>query len=233
MDTVIREFVLDTETTGLDPKTGVRVVEIGCVELINHIQTGVTWHKYINPERDMPEGAFNVHGLSEDYLKDFPVFDKIAAEFMDFIQDSTLVIHNAEFDMKFLNAEMGLSGLPIIPMSQSLDTIAMARKKFPGAPASLDALCKRFQIDNSNRTLHGALLDAQLLADVYLELIGGRQRGMELAPEAKTITGQITGDPTGGMGPGQYPHRVFTVPDEEAAAHTAFLEKIKDPVWNA
>ena len=229
METDLREIVLDTETTGLDPASGHRIVEIGCIELINHIPTGNTWHQYINPERDMPEKAFEVHGLSAEFLTDYPVFDKVAEEFINFISDSVMVIHNAEFDMKFINAELGLSGLPSLPMSQSLDTVAMARRKFPGAPASLDALCKRFQIDNSNRTLHGALLDAELLADVYLELIGGRQRGLELGSNSR---GVIVPDSTPASAGELYPRRTFPVSADEERAHDAFMAKIADPIWN-
>lgn len=230
METELREIVLDTETTGLDPASGHRIVEIGCIELINHIPSGNTWHQYVNPERDMPEKAFEVHGLSSEYLADFPVFDKIAEGFVNFIGDSLMVIHNAEFDMKFINAELGLSGLPSLPMSQSIDTVAMARRKFPGAPASLDALCKRFQIDNSNRTLHGALLDAELLADVYLELIGGRQRGLELGSDNKGAGISETPEAKTGT---LYPQRTFPVPADEERAHDAFMAKIADPIWNA
>lgn len=177
----MREIVLDTETTGLDPHSGDRIVEIGGVELYNHVATGRTYHQYINPQRDMPTEAFEVHGLSEEFLSDKPVFAKIGQEFLDFVGDAKLVIHNASFDMKFLNAELHWMGLPQLPMDQAIDTLAIARRRFPGSPASLDALCRRFGIDNSARTLHGALLDSEILADVYLELVGGRQPGLELA----------------------------------------------------
>ena len=167
----MREIVLDTETTGLNPKTGDRVVEIGCVELMHHLPTGNSYHVYINPERDMPEGAFNVHGLSEEFLRDKPLFRDIADEFLEFIADSPLVIHNAPFDMGFLNWEMKAAGRAHITKNEIIDSLIMARKKFAGASSSLDALCRRFRIDNSNRTKHGALLDSELLAEVYLELI--------------------------------------------------------------
>ena len=173
----MREIVLDTETTGFEPSEGHRIVEIGAVELLNKMPTGRTYHQYINPERPMPKEAFEVHGLGDDFLRDKPVFKTIARDFIEFVGESTLVIHNAAFDMKFLNAELKSLGHPGLPMSQSLDTVAMARRKFPGAPASLDALCRRFGIDNSAREKHGALLDCELLAEVYLELIGGRQHG--------------------------------------------------------
>ena len=171
----MREIVLDTETTGFDPESGDRIVEIGAVELKGHVPTGNTYHQYINPERSMPEDAFQVHGLGDDFLRDKPIFKEIAREFVNFIGDAKLVIHNAAFDMKFLNAELSWVGLPQIDWERTVDTLAIARKKFPGAPASLDALCRRYSIDNSARTLHGALLDSEILAEVYLEMIGGRQ----------------------------------------------------------
>ncbi|HAW48727.1 MAG TPA: DNA polymerase III subunit epsilon, partial [Roseovarius sp.] len=167
--------VLDTETTGLEPMEGHRVVEIGAVELYNHMPTGRTYHQYINPKRPMPEEAFAVHGLGDDFLRDKPLFAEIGAQFLEFVGDARLVIHNASFDMKFLNAELEWCSLVPLPMNRAIDTLAMARKKYPGAPASLDALCRRFGIDNTARTLHGALLDSEILAEVYLELIGGRQ----------------------------------------------------------
>lgn len=172
----MREIALDTETTGLDPNDGHRVVEIGCVEIINQSRLGEEFHVYINPERDMPEEAAAVHGLRMDFLGTQPVFKEIVGDFIDFIGDSPLVIHNAGFDMKFLNAELGLLGLDPLPMQRAIDTVQMARIRFPGAPASLDALCKRFGVDNTVRVKHGALLDAQLLAEVYLHLLGDRQR---------------------------------------------------------
>jgi DNA polymerase-3 subunit epsilon len=177
----MREIILDTETTGLDPLRGDRLVEIGGIELINHFPTGRTYHVYINPERDMPEEAFRVHGLSAEFLADKPRFADLVAEFWSFIADATLVIHNASFDMGFINAELKRAGRQNFPMDRVVDTLAMARRRFPGSPASLDALCSRFGIDNSRRTRHGALLDAELLADVYIELIGGRQASFGLA----------------------------------------------------
>ena len=177
----MREIVLDTETTGLDPATGDRVVEIGCVELINHVPSWRTLHHYFNPERDMPQGAFEVHGLSIEFLSNYPVFGALADDILDFLGDAVLVIHNAAFDMRFINAELRRLGRPELPMSRALDTVQLARRKYPGAQVSLDALCRRFEIDNGHRTLHGALLDADLLAAVYLELIGGRQPDLALA----------------------------------------------------
>jgi DNA polymerase III subunit epsilon len=180
----MREIVLDTETTGLSPRDGHRIVEIGAVELLNHMPTGKSFHRYLNPERDMPREAEAVHGLSEAFLRDKPLFAAVAEEFQHFIADSPLIIHNAPFDMAFINAELKALGQPAIDMGQVLDTLAMAKQKFPMAGNSLDALCKRFNIDLSRRTQHGALLDAELLAEVYLELIGGRQTALGLASPA-------------------------------------------------
>ncbi|MAL79254.1 MAG: DNA polymerase III subunit epsilon [Sneathiella sp.] len=219
----MREIVLDTETTGFDPEQGDRIVEIGCIELINHIPSGNSYHRYINPERDMPEAAFRVHGLSEQFLRGHKVMAEEMAEFLDFIGDAPLVIHNAAFDMKFLNAELARLGKPVLPMSRSIDTVAMARQKFPGAQANLDALCRRFGIDNSARTRHGALLDAELLAEVYLELIGGRQHGLSLDAGDEDVNASITLEVRAPR-----PHRAS---EAERAAHQAFLEKIKDPLW--
>ena len=181
----MREIVLDTETTGLDPIKGDRIVEIGAVELFNHMPTGETYHQYINPQRLMPQEAFAVHGLGDDFLRDKPTFAKIAADFLAFIGGSRLVIHNAAFDMKFLNAELRWVDRPQIPSDQALDTLAIARKRFPGSPVSLDALCRRYNINNTARALHGALLDSEILAEVYLELIGGRQPDLTLAERAE------------------------------------------------
>jgi DNA polymerase III subunit epsilon len=223
----MREIVLDTETTGFDPKTGDRMVEIGAVELFNHMPTGETYHQYINPRRDVPKGAFEVHGLSAEFLRDFPEFRDIARDFLDFIGDSTLVIHNAKFDVPFLNAELGWCNLPQIPIERAIDTLDIARKRFPGSPASLDALCRRFGIDNSHRTLHGALLDSEILAEVYLELIGGRQPGL--------VLGQSQGNAkSGAEDQGDWRPRPRPEPlapritQEEAAAHTAFVEAMGD-----
>ncbi|WP_169566613.1 DNA polymerase III subunit epsilon [Sneathiella limimaris] len=222
----MREIVLDTETTGFDPSSGDRIVEIGCVEVENYVATGRVYHVYINPERDMPEAAFKVHGLSEEFLKNHPVMAEEIDNFMNFIGDANLVIHNAEFDMKFINAELIRLKRKPLPMSRSIDTVAMARKMFPGAQANLDALCRRFKIDNSARTKHGALLDAELLAEVYLELRGGRQTGFSLAAEIddETISQKRIE---------VRPPRPHAPTDEELAAHTAFLNKISDPIWNS
>ena len=180
----MREIILDTETTGLDPATGDRLVEIACVEVLNYIPTGDFYHTYLDPERDVPEGAFNVHGLSTEFLKGKPLFRDVASDFIAFIGDSRLVIHNAEFDMKFLNAEFKRAGLPLLPPDRAFDTLTYARRKHPGAANSLDALCARYKIDNSRRTKHGALMDSEILAEVYAELMGGRQATLVLASEA-------------------------------------------------
>lgn len=221
----MREVVLDTETTGLDPLSGHRVVEIGCVELVNHVPSGRTYHQYVNPERDMPIEAFNVHGLSMEFLGGHPVFADVADMFLDFVGEAPLVIHNASFDMGFLNAELARLKRPSIPMERAIDTVMMARKKFPGAGASLDALCKRFQIDISHRDLHGALKDAQLLAEVYLELIGGRQPDLALARQeaaaAIAATTRVARPP-----------RAHAASADEEAAHAAFIAKLQDPIWS-
>ncbi|MFQ6546897.1 DNA polymerase III subunit epsilon [Aestuariibius sp. 2305UL40-4] len=221
----MREIVLDTETTGFEPDDGDRIVEIGAVELINHVPTGGTFHKYINPERAMPQEAFEVHGLGDEFLADKPKFADVADDFLGFIGDAKLVIHNAAFDMKFLNAELGWAKRRLLPMDQAVDTLAIARKRFPGAPASLDALCRRFGIDNSARTLHGALLDSEILADVYLELIGGRQPDFGLAEAASS-------GPVAEGSAWRPPPRATPLPsrltEDEAAAHTAFVEQLGD-----
>lgn len=228
----MREIVLDTETTGLNPKNGDRIVEIGCVELLNHVPTGEVYHQYVNPERDMPAEAERVHGLSETFLKDHPVFADVSNTFVDFIGDATLVIHNASFDMGFINAELERIGVEAIPMYRAVDTVSMARKKFPGAQASLDALCRRFGIDLSGRELHGALLDAQLLADVYLELLGGRQHGMDLAADAAmTAISHNAETSTDGETSGRRAPRPHTIPKEEEERHAEFVEKLKNPIW--
>jgi len=221
------EVVLDTETTGLDPAAGHRIVEIGCVELKNHMPTGRTYHQYINPERDMPSEAFAVHGLSEEFLTGHPVFAGVAEAFLTFIGDATLVIHNAEFDMGFINAELRACDLTAIPMDRAIDTVAMARRKFPGARANLDALCQRFGIDNTDRELHGALKDSKLLADVYLELIGGRQHGLELKTDKKEASSTTN----------QQAERRFREPrphapsPDELAAHKDFVAAIENNLW--
>jgi DNA polymerase-3 subunit epsilon len=225
----MREIVLDTETTGFDPETGDRIVEIGAVELHNHVPTGRTYHEYINPERAMPQDAFEVHGLGDEFLRDKPKFAQVGQSFLDFVGEAKLVIHNAAFDMKFLNAELGWMGLPLLPMDRAIDTLAIARKRFPGSPASLDALCRRFGIDNAARTLHGALLDSEILAEVYLELIGGRQPDFALS-----VSGERTS--TQEDAPWRVPPRPRPLPSRvtaaERAAHAAFVEALGDgAVW--
>lgn len=240
----MREIVLDTETTGFDAYDGDRIVEIGCVELYNHMPTGETYHVYINPERSMPQGAFDIHGIGPDLLeppkepekgqvllRDKPVFAKVGQSFLDFIgDDSKLVIHNASFDMKFLNAELKRMGLSEIPWERALDTLAIARTKFPGSPASLDALCRRFSIDNSNRTLHGALLDSEILAEVYLELIGGRQPDFALANAGGGAGAGGQDDWRPGARANPLPSRLK---DDEKQAHAEFVQKMGDEaLWN-
>jgi len=230
----MREIVLDTETTGFEPTEGHRIVEIGAVELFNHLPTGRTYHQYINPERAMPKEAFEVHGLGDDFLRDKPVFKAVGQAFLDFIGDAKLVIHNAAFDMKFLNAELQWAGLPGLPNDRAVDTLMIARKRFPGSPASLDALCRRFGVDNSSREKHGALLDSEILAEVYLELVGGRQPDFGLSASSGT---QNSGQQRMGEGetwrprprPAPLPSRIS---EDEAAAHAAFVAKLGDgAIW--
>lgn len=224
----MREIALDTETTGLDPEYGHRVVEIGCVEMFGRVRTGKVFHTYLNPERDMPAEAERIHGISGEFLKDKPLFASIGADFLEFIGDATLVIHNASFDMKFLNYELKSFGLPTIPMERVVDTLLIARRKFPGAPANLDALCRRFTIDLSARTKHGALLDAELLADVYMELMGGRQSALTL--DSSNIQEEFA-DITEKEFPLDIPLRVFAPSEEEKNAHREFLKMLKNPIW--
>jgi DNA polymerase-3 subunit epsilon len=225
----MREIVLDTETTGFDPEAGDRIVEIGAVELFNHLPTGKVFHQYINPQREMPQSAFEVHGLSTQFLSDKPVFNDIAQSFLEFIGSSPLVIHNASFDMKFLNYELKSAGYKPMPMSRAIDTLQIARTKFPGAPASLDALCRRFGVDNSAREKHGALLDSEILAEVYLELIGGRQPDLSLSVSTNSIS------------PNQAKSVYVTCrpkplaslqTDEEKTNHEQFLQKLgPNSIW--
>jgi DNA polymerase-3 subunit epsilon len=217
----MREIVLDTETTGTDPAAGDRVIEIGCVELVNHVPSGRTYHVYVNPERPVSAGALAVHGLTNAFLADKPVFAAIADDLLAFVGDGRLVIHNAGFDVAFLNAEFARTGHPALPLEQVVDTLALARRKHPGASNSLDALCARYGIDNSRRTKHGALLDAEILAEVYIELIGGKQAGLDLviaqtasarratiAAAAREVRPRIT---------------ISRLTDAERAAHEAFV----------
>ncbi len=219
----MREIVLDTETTGLDAKED-RVCEVGCVALVNGVPSGETFQRYINPERDMPEEAFRVHGLSAEFLADFPPFAAIAEELEAFLGQSRLVIHNAAFDVGFLNAEFKRCQRAAIGIERAVDTVQIARRRFPGAPASLDALCRRFGIDNSGRQLHGALKDADLLAQVYLELSGGRQPGLALGATAAVETVAVGDRPV-------RPPRQHAASDDERARHAAFMQKLSDPLW--
>lgn len=226
----MREICLDTETTGLDPKRGDRIVEIACVEIINKVRTGRFFHKYINPERDMPQEAFEVHGLSSEFLSDKPIFKEVADEFLEFIDGAKLVIHNASFDLKFLNHELGLLNHKPIEKTDAIDSLTIARKKFPGSPSSLDALCKRFNIDLSQRSKHGALLDTELLVDVYVELMGGAQTGLAFGGKQEEDSEQIfeikkLANPLQSRG--------FVVDEETLQKHKEFITKnIKDSLWN-
>ena len=225
----MREIALDTETTGMDPTKGDRMGEIGAVEMINHVPTGKALQLYINPEREISEEVIAVHGITNEFVKDKPTFSECYSEFIDFIgADSKLVIHNAEFDMKFINYQLQQVGHPALPWNRVVDTLAMARKKFPGSPANLDALCRRFDIDNSDRTYHGALLDSELLAEVYLELLGGRQHGMGFSNKKDNINSGA--NKTKAKRQFREP-RTFEVPPKEKAAHAALLEQLNDPIW--
>lgn len=232
----MREIVLDTETTGLEPSEGHRLVEIGCIELVNHIPTGKIWHHYINPERDVPPESVAVHGLTTAFLKNKPVFSELYLHMIDFIGTAPLVIHNAAFDMKFINAELIAVGHPGLGRQKIVDTLDIARRKFPGSPASLDALCRRFGIDNTGRELHGALLDAQLLADVYLELMGGRQHGLLTeTPAVPQIANNNLLAPVSALaGPrARTPRqpRPHTPGAEELSAHAAMVGELKNALW--
>lgn len=221
----MRQIVLDTETTGLSPKDGDRLVEIGCLEIVNQVATGVHFHRYINPERDVPEGAFKVHGLSAEFLSDKPKFAEVVDEFVTFIGDDPLVIHNASFDMGFINHELTMVGRPALEFARAIDTLLIARKRFPGAQNSLDALCRRFGIDNSNRVKHGALLDAELLAEVYLELMGGRQPGLVL--DASLDRRQNETGPVVQRAPRATPLPA-RLTAQERAAHEAFVATLAE-----
>lgn len=232
----MREIVMDTETTGLNPDEGHRIVEIGAVELLNLLPTGRIFHRYINPERPMPKEAERIHGLDDAFLADKPVFAHVAAEFLEFVGDARLVIHNAAFDMMMLNAELSRLGRDPLPQARAVDTLDLARRKFPGAQASLDALCRRFEIDNSGREKHGALLDSELLAEVYLELKGGRQQGLSL--DAGPRPAAEAGDETPAEGAGyRPPPRPRPLPpritEAERAAHTALVAELGDEaLWS-
>lgn len=236
----MREIVFDTETTGTDPERGDRIVEIGCVELIDLVPTGVTFHRYINPERDVPAEVVKIHGLSGAFLADKPVFGnpKVVEEFLTFIGDAPLVAHNAEFDRRFLNAELARLNLSLIDKTRCVDTLMIARKKFPGAPASLDALCRRFNVDRSTRELHGALIDSLLLAEVYLQLKGGRERRLSFLDPAEQDPQTTSGEPRILEAKSIKPARARPAPIpprstlDERAAHAAFVLSLgKEPIW--
>jgi DNA polymerase-3 subunit epsilon len=225
----MREIVLDTETTGLDPLRGDRLVEIGCIEIFNRMPTGQTYHVYINPERDMPAEAFAVHGLSTEFLASKPLFTEVVDEFLAFIADTPLVIHNASFDISFINAELERIKRPVVARDRLVDTLLLARRKHPGVSNRLDDLCSRYSIDNSRRTKHGALLDAELLAEVYIDLIGARQSQLILASEVAITQ----------VGHRDMPRRHREIPltprvtDAEREAHRAFIATLGDkPIWN-
>lgn len=222
----MREVILDTETTGLDPASGDRVVEVGCVELLNTVPTGRTFHSYLNPQRFMPATAQAVHGLTDEFLRDKPLFADVVEELLTFLDGARVIAHNAEFDIGFLNAELARVERPPLAC-EVIDTVRLARRKYPGAPASLDALCDRFKIDKSARDKHGALLDARLLADVYLELCGGRQPGLALAVQATVATLSTT------VRRELRPARPHSATPDELAAHQAFLAALKEPIWLA
>jgi DNA polymerase III subunit epsilon len=225
---ILRELVMDTETTGLDCRNGDRLVEIACIEVVNYIPTGRTYHQYINPQRDMPQEAFAVHGLSAKFLADKPVFADVVDDFLDFLGDAKMVFHNASFDMGFINMELDRAARGIVPPHRIIDTLALARRKHPGGPNSLDALCKRYGIDNSSRTLHGALLDAQLLAEVYLQLSGGQQPVFDLSLANATEIRTDAGAPIL-VRPQPLPSNLA---ESELAAHAAFIEGLgESALW--
>ena len=223
---MLREIVLDTETTGLEPAEGHRIVELAAVELSDHLPTGRTFQTYLNPERDVPEEARRVHGLSREFLAGFPTFAEAVDELLAFLGESPLVIHNAAFDLKFLNAELVRVGREPLSPARVIDTLTLAQRRFPGAPASLDALCRRFAVDASTRILHGALLDCQLLAEVYLHLLGGRQTDLGLQP----VEGAPVRTPIHAV-PIARPPRPHAPTPEEDAAHAAFVRALVDPIW--
>lgn len=216
-----REIILDTETTGLSPKDGHRIIEIGAVEMINKVLTGQKFHFYINPERDVPVEAYKIHNISTEFLRDKPLFKDIAKEFYNFIEDGKLVIHNASFDIKFLNHELSLVGMQSIELSEAIDTLSIARKMFPGARVNLDALCKRFKVDNSSRDYHGALKDAELLAQVYVELSGGRQESFLIVKNNNVEKSDFVNLKQNAVG-----NKIVIMPtEEEKRKHQEFIEK--------
>ena len=227
---MVREIVFDTETTGFNPEEGDKLVEIGAVELINHMPTGVVFHRYINPQREVPDEAFKVHGLNYEFLKNHPTFAEIVDEWIEFVGDATLVAHNASFDMKFINFEQKELGKVTYSWDRVVDTLEIARNLFPGSRVNLDALCKRFGVDNSERTLHGALLDADLLAKVYLELLGGQEPTMLKEEKKQTSQNQFVDESS--IVRNYREARVFSLSEEEEQAHIDFMAKnLKNAVW--
>lgn len=233
----MREIVLDTETTGINPADGHRIIEIGALEMVNQTPTGEQYHVYINPQREIDAGAVAIHGLTSEFLADKPAFEEIADGFLEFVGTSQLVIHNAPFDMGFINAELERLERPTIPMDRATDTLTMARRKFPGAQANLNALCRRFEIDNSHRDLHGALVDADLLASVYIELLGGRQPDLSLesAPHRAEDGGKTAAEPDDAafairVDPAKF-DRPHAASESEMTAHAALVDRLSDPIW--
>jgi DNA polymerase-3 subunit epsilon len=227
----MREIVFDTETTGLNPLTGDRMVEIGCVELFNRVETGRTFHAYFNPGRSMPSGAETVHGLSDAFLSDKPGFHELCEDMLEFFGDSPLIAHNASFDFGFLNHELSLCGRPLVCLTRMVDTLVIARQRHPGAKHSLDALCTRFGVDRSLRIKHGALIDAQLLAQCYIELTGGRQIGLSLAAEAASPSAAQQRSDSAPIVVRVRPPRPHRPSEEELARHAAFVASLVDPIW--
>ena len=225
----MRHIVLDTETTGFNAEGDDRIVEVGALELVNYVPTGKTFHHYVNPQRKIPENVTAIHGITDEMVRDKPIWAEIGGDFLEFIGDAKLVIHNAEFDMRFLNAEMGRMGFQPMPMSRAIDTLMLARGLFPGAPNSLDALCKRYNVDNSGRTYHGALLDSQLLAEVFLELAGGRQP--ELIGGGKINALSLSENDEPEIETILWPARTFAADKDEEIAHRKMVEGIKEALW--
>ena len=227
----MRELCLDIETTGLDPRSGHRIVEIAAIELVNKVRTGNFFHSYVNPRRDMPQEAFKIHGISGEFLRDKPIFDHIANKFLDFVKDTKIVIHNAAFDTKFINYELKIIGLPELNMKNVIDSLTIARQKFPGSPASLDALCRRFNVDLTKRTKHGALLDTELLCEVYIELMGGAQTGFGFGAAQKEMT-KIIANVDASENKNILTKRDFRTSEDDLKLHQEFITKhLKENMW--
>lgn len=227
----MRELCLDIETTGLDPRSGHRIVEIAVIELVNKVRTGNFFHSYVNPRRDMPQEAFKIHGISSEFLRDKPIFDHIANKFLDFVKDTKIVIHNAAFDTKFINYELKIIGLPELNMKNVIDSLTIARQKFPGSPASLDALCRRFNVDLTKRTKHGALLDTELLCEVYIELMGGAQTGFGFGAAQKEVA-KIIANVDASENKNILPKRDFHTSKDDLKLHQEFITKhLKENMW--